>query len=324
MTPGGPDVKAIFTTALEHPPGPDRDAYLAGACGGDAALRRRVEELLAALDRASDVLGPAGPPATAVEAGAPTDAGAATGAFEPSRRPEPEPTAVQGHATDGDRTAGQARSPARRDPEATASYDDRGNVGGNGDVLPPGTAVRYFGDYEIRRELGRGGMGVVYCARQISLNRLVALKMLKSDVLATDDEVRRFQNEAEAVARLDHPHIVPILEVGDHEGCRYFAMKLIGGPSLDKRLADYAADPKAAARLVATAAAAVHHAHQRGILHRDIKPANILVDDWGEPHVGDFGLAKRIEGDSDLTISGAILGTPAYMAPEQASGCAGR
>ncbi len=187
-------------------------------------------------------------------------------------------------------------------------------------AVEPGTRLRYFGDYELIKELGRGGMGVVYKARQISLNRPVALKLLKSDILASDDERRRFQNEAEAVALLDHPHIVPIFEVGEHEGRQYFSMKLVGGPSLEKKLADYAADPKAAARLVKTAAEAVHHAHQRGILHRDLKPSNILLDERGEPYVTDFGLAKRVEGDSEMTVSGAILGTPPYMAPEQASG----
>jgi WD40 repeat protein/tRNA A-37 threonylcarbamoyl transferase component Bud32 len=187
-------------------------------------------------------------------------------------------------------------------------------------ALEPDALVRYFGDYKLIRELGRGAMGIVYKARQISLNRLVALKMLRADVLATDDERRRFQNEVEAVALLDHPHIVPILEVGEHDGRRYFSMKLIGGSSLAQKQADYQEDPNAAARLVATAAEAVHHAHQRGILHRDLKPANILVDNQGEPHISDFGLAKRIEGDRDLTVSGAILGTPAYMSPEQASG----
>ena len=186
--------------------------------------------------------------------------------------------------------------------------------------LPRGTRVVYFGDYELVRELGRGGMGIVYRARQISLNRLVALKMLKSDVLASDDERRRFRNEAEAVAVLDHPHIVPILEVGEHEGHRYFTMKLVEGPSLDHTLGEYTSDPKAAARLVATATEAVHHAHQRGILHRDLKPSNILLDERGEPYITDFGLAKRVKADSELTHSGAILGTPAYMAPEQASG----
>ncbi len=192
--------------------------------------------------------------------------------------------------------------------------------GGEDVAVEPGTRLRYFGDYELIKELGRGGMGVVYKARQISLNRPVAVKLLKADILASDDELRRFQNEAEAVALLDHPHIVPIFEVGEHEGRQYFSMKLVGGPSLEKKLSDYAADPKAAARLVKTAAEAVHHAHQRGILHRDLKPSNILLDERGEPYVTDFGLAKRVEGDSEMTVSGAILGTPPYMAPEQASG----
>ncbi|MFI5454874.1 MAG: protein kinase [Isosphaerales bacterium] len=144
--------------------------------------------------------------------------------------------------------------------------------------------------------------------------------MIKAARFASDDDRRRFQNEAEAVARLDHPNIVPIFEVGQFEDQHYFSMKLIGGESLDKGLKDYTAHPSRAARLVAVVAGAVHHAHQRGILHRDLKPANILIDAEGQPHVTDFGLAKRVEGDSELTQSGAILGTPAYMAPEQASG----
>ena len=183
-----------------------------------------------------------------------------------------------------------------------------------------GIAVQCIGDYEIRRELGRGGMGVVYEARQVSLNRPVALKMLKAGFLAGDDELRRFQNEAEAVALLDHPGIVPVYEVGEHEGQHYFSMKLVPGGSLVPLLPRYRDDPRAAARLVAEAAEAVAHAHMRGILHRDLKPANILVDAEGHPHVTDFGLAKRVEGDVELTASGAILGTPAYMAPEQAAG----
>ena len=162
-------------------------------------------------------------------------------------------------------------------------------------------------------------MGIVYKARQLSLNRLVALKMIKTSRFPSAEEVRRFQNEAEAVARLDHPNIVPIFEVGRYEDQHYFSMKLIGGESLDKRLKDYVADPRRAAKLMATTAEAILHAHQRGILHRDLKPANILVDSAGEPHISDFGLAKRIDGDSELTRSGAIVGTPAYMAPEQAS-----
>jgi serine/threonine-protein kinase len=205
------------------------------------------------------------------------------------------------------------------DPTNTGTGTPSEPADENGE-FPAGTRVRYFGEYELIKELGRGGMGIVFKARQISLNRAVALKMIRSAALASEDELRRFQNEAEAIALLDHPHIVPILEVGAHEGQRYFSMKLISGSSLDKVLSDYAANPKLAARLLRTAAEAVHHAHQRGILHRDLKPANILLDEHGEPFVTDFGLAKRVHADSEMTFSGAIVGTPAYMAPEQASG----
>ena len=206
------------------------------------------------------------------------------------------------------------------DPDATDTFQPGAEPGPGDGAAEAGASVHYFGDYALLKELGRGGMGVVFKARQISLNRPVALKLLKSDILATDDERQRFQNEAEAVALLDHPHIVPIFEVGQHEGRQYFSMKLVSGPGLETKLADFATDPKAAARLVKTTAEAVHHAHQRGILHRDLKPSNVLLDDRGEPYVTDFGLAKRVEADSELTVSGAILGTPAYMAPEQASG----
>ncbi|HZW29628.1 MAG TPA: serine/threonine-protein kinase [Isosphaeraceae bacterium] len=179
------------------------------------------------------------------------------------------------------------------------------------------------GDYELIEMLGRGGMGIVYKARQVSLNRLVALKLIKDAEFASASDRLRFQNEAEAVAQLDHPHIVPIYEVGECRGRRYFSMKLIAGTGLDKHLADFLADPRAAARLVAVIAEAVHHAHERGILHRDLKPGNILVDERGQPHVTDFGLAKRITTESGLTHSGAIMGTPLYMSPEQASGIKG-
>ena len=169
--------------------------------------------------------------------------------------------------------------------------------------LQPGTLIGYFGDYELQNVVGEGGMGVVYKARQLSLNRAVALKMIKAARFAGVDEVRRFHNESEAVARLDHPNIVPIFEVGLFEDQHYFSMKLILGESLEKHPKDYVSDPRRAAELVAITRGAIHHAHQRGILHRDLKPANILIDPEGRPHVTDFGLAKRVEGDSELTRS---------------------
>jgi eukaryotic-like serine/threonine-protein kinase len=177
--------------------------------------------------------------------------------------------------------------------------------------------------YEILELLGRGGMGVVYRARQTALNRDVALKMILSGSFVTQAEVVRFQNEAEAVAQLDHPYIVPIYEVGRYHGRHFFSMKLIAGSSLDKRLADFTTRPRASAQVAAIAALAVHHAHQRGILHRDLKPANILLDDEGQPYVTDFGLAKRIDVNGELTQSGVPVGTPSYMSPEQASGTRG-
>ncbi len=177
--------------------------------------------------------------------------------------------------------------------------------------------------FEILGELGRGGMGVVLKAHQAALDRTVALKLLKSGSFASESELIRFQAEAEAVAQLDHPHIVPIYEVGQCRGQHYFSMKLVSGTSLDRRLEEFARDPRASACLVATVAQAVHHAHQRGILHRDLKPANVLVDDAGQPHVTDFGLAKRLDGSQEATHSGALLGTPSYMSPEQASSSRG-
>jgi serine/threonine-protein kinase len=180
-----------------------------------------------------------------------------------------------------------------------------------------------FCNFELLEEIARGGMGVVYKATQIGLNRVVALKMILAGQLASEVEVKRFHTEAEAAANLAHPNIVAIYEVGVHEGQHYFTMQYIEGRSLAQLVTDAGWQARAgnwAAQLVAKVARAVQYAHERGILHRDLKPANILLDGDEEPHVLDFGLARRIGTDSSLTMEGAVLGTPSFMAPEQAAG----
>jgi serine/threonine protein kinase len=185
--------------------------------------------------------------------------------------------------------------------------------------LQPGAPPEQFGDYDLLAEVARGGMGVVYRARQRALNRIVALKMILSGRLASSEDTQRFLTEAEAAAGLQHPNIVQIHEVGEHDGQHFFSMQFIEGRTLAQRLADGPLPSRAAARYVRLVARALHYAHQRGILHRDLKPSNILIDAADEPHVTDFGLAKRL-GDSGQTRTGSILGTPSYMAPEQAGG----
>src|SRR5205823_6307065 len=177
-----------------------------------------------------------------------------------------------------------------------------------------------FGDYELLEELGRGGQGVVYRARQKSLNRTVALKVIGLGPWATTAHVKRFRREAEAAANLDHPCIVPIYEVGEREGSCYFSMKFIDGGQLDEVAKRTPISIRNAAELIAKLARTGHYAHEHGILHRDIKPGNILVDAKGEPHLTDFGLARLLEIKSTVTHTMDVLGTPSYMAPEQASG----
>jgi serine/threonine protein kinase len=188
---------------------------------------------------------------------------------------------------------------------------------------PVGVAApaRFFGDYELLTEIARGGMGVVYRARQITLNRIVALKMILAGKLADQEEVRRFRTEAEAAARLSHPNIVAVHEVGDIDGQHFFSMEFIEGTSLAQRVSTGPLPGRDAAGYVRRIAKAVHYAHRQGILHRDIKPSNIMIGPDDEPHITDFGLAKRLgDQDSGQTRTGAILGTPSYMAPEQAQG----
>ena len=177
-----------------------------------------------------------------------------------------------------------------------------------------------FGDFELLEILGRGSMGVVYRARQRSLKRQVALKLLRFAGIDTVDVAQRFQLEAEAAARLNHPNIVPIYEIGEHEGEFFFAMEHIDGGTLAQLTERRTLDPEHAASLLVSVAQAIHHAHERGVLHRDLKPGNILIDADGQAHIADFGLARLLEEDSTLTRTQSVLGSPAYMAPEQAAG----
>lgn len=177
-----------------------------------------------------------------------------------------------------------------------------------------------IGDYQLLAEVGRGGMGVVFQARQISLDREVAVKMILRGRLASDSDLSRFLSEASSTARLQHPSIVPVYEVGDIEGRPFFSMKYISGKTLGAMLVDGPMPEREAAQVLATISRAVGFAHRQGILHRDLKPSNILIDSDGNPLVTDFGLAKRFGVENDLTRSGMVVGTPSYMSPEQARG----
>src|SRR5213594_3312220 len=184
----------------------------------------------------------------------------------------------------------------------------------------PSPMLMDFGDYELLEQIGRGGQGVVFRARQKSLNRIVALKVIGLGHWATEAHLKRFRLEAEAAARLEHPGIVPIHEVGERTGSCYFSMKLVEGGQLDEVARRMPMPIRQAAELMAKVARTVHFAHGHGILHRDIKPGNILLDANGEPHLTDFGLARLVESESSVTQTLDVLGTPSYMAPEQAVG----
>src|SRR5437868_8348536 len=195
--------------------------------------------------------------------------------------------------------------------EIVAGIDDPGH---------PADIRMDFGDYELLEEIGRGGQGVVYRARQKSLNRTVALKVIGLGQFASTPHLKRFRQEAEAAASLEHPQIVPIYEIGERDRSCYFSMKFVEGGQLDAVLGGKPMPVRQAAELLVKIARTVQFAHEHGILHRDIKPGNILLDKKGEPHLTDFGLARLVEQESTMTNSFDVLGTPSYMAPEQAAG----
>jgi tetratricopeptide (TPR) repeat protein/tRNA A-37 threonylcarbamoyl transferase component Bud32 len=211
---------------------------------------------------------------------------------------------------------GEEAPAATIDPFATASLESPGTTS------PPAPLPDWpvISGYEILSELGKGGMGVVYKARHLKLNRVVALKMVLAGPQATPQDLARFRTEAEAVARLQHAHIVQIYEVGELGGLPYFSLEFVAGGSLARRLQGNPQPPRAAAEMVAQLADGVQAAHSCGIIHRDLKPHNVLVTVDGTPKITDFGLAKKLDDDTGQTVSGAIMGTPSYMAPEQAAG----
>ena len=179
---------------------------------------------------------------------------------------------------------------------------------------------RTFGDYDLLDVIATGGMGVVYKARQRRLNRLVALKMIRSGQFAEPEQVERFYTEAQAAANLQHPHIVAIHEVGEQAGQHFYSMDFVEGETLAEMIREHSLPPQRAAKYVKTIAATMQYAHDHGVLHRDLKPANVLVNEADEPLIADFGLAKQLDDQSHLTIEGRVMGTPSYMPPEQASG----
>jgi eukaryotic-like serine/threonine-protein kinase len=259
MKPSQLRVKTIFAKVRGLPPG-ERRACLEASCAGDETLRRDVESLVAADERAGSFMKT--PVVMAL--------------------PQLPLEAPGGH---------------------------------------------YFGDYELLEEIARGGMGVVYKARQLSLNRVVALKMILTGQLASEAEVNRFRSEAQAAASLNHRNIVGIYEVGEHRGLHYYSMPFLEGQNLAQLVESgrwRPADGTEAAQLMAKIARAVQYAHDAGIVHRDLKPGNILLGPDGEPRVTDFGLAKQVRGKAQLTLTGHLMGTPSFMAPEQARGRSGR
>ena len=231
-------------------------------------------------------------------------------------------SAVAAYSAEAAAKAGSAKAaddPARLDDPAR-DETDAAAAGHNKKTAGAAELLGELGDYELLEEVGRGGQGVVFRARQKSLNRTVALKVISLGQWASKAHLKRFRLEAEAAARLEHPGIVPIHEVGERDGSCYFSMKFVEGGQLDEVVRRESMSTRQAAELIAKVARTVHYAHEHGILHRDIKPGNILLDAKGEPHLTDFGLARLVESESSVTQTLDVLGTPSYMAPEQAVG----
>ena len=328
-----PDRDPVSGTSARRPPGTDRP--------GDPADADRSPETAAVPEVTVD-LAPAGGPAPHPEA---------TIDLAPAGGPAPPPGSPDFAET---KTFYRGDAPTPADPPPPAD-DDRTGAFVAGEPLPDNGSTRSFGSapvpslggvtqdysyglnrakggtgeilrgpappgYEILGELGRGGMGVVYKARQVKLNRIAALKMILAGVHAGDEQLQRFQTEAEASARLTHPGIVQVYESGEHDGLPYFALEYVEGGPLHKKTKKEPQPPELAAAITQALARAIQYAHDHNVVHRDLKPANVLVGADGTLKIADFGLAKKLEEEDGQTLSGSIVGTPQYMAPEQARG----
>jgi serine/threonine-protein kinase len=300
MTPDPARVQAVFLAAVECHEPVNRAVVLDAECAGDEELRRRVEDLLSAHDEFDQSL-------DMPLAGFRRGMASVTHSETQDRGPIRE-----------DAFAGAARAPvliSGSGSDLTVAADAGG--ASSDQTNRPVPSVE---GYEVFGELGRGGMGVVYRARQIRLNRPCVLKMILAGVHADAESVARFLAEAEAVARLQHPHIVQIHHIGEADGLPYFELEYVEGGSLDRRLDGTPWPARRAAELVEALARGVAEAHRRGIIHRDLKPGNVLLAADGTPKITDFGLAKALDSDSGLTRTDSIMGSPGYMAPEQAAG----
>jgi serine/threonine protein kinase/Tfp pilus assembly protein PilF len=338
-------VESIFLAALGKQTTADRADYLDHACGGDAELRRKVERLLEAHAEAVDFMArpaverpgddaidrepdPPGLPPDRVFA-CDFNPSCAISTNGPSTSPAPDPdTTCDLNRSRTVSTSGPSTSPALSH-EATDEFGPSGALSASLPSTAPYLGARSdsseagrprISGYEILGKLGEGGMGIVYKARQTGLNRLVALKMIIGGSQVRDRHLARFRVEAEAVAQLRHPNIVQIYDIGEVDGMPYVALEFLEGGDLRDRLAGTPQPGMAAAMLMATLAWAVHAAHQARIVHRDLKPANVLLTADGVPKITDFGLAKRLESDDHQTQTGDVMGTPSFMAPEQALG----
>ncbi|MBI3409321.1 MAG: SUMF1/EgtB/PvdO family nonheme iron enzyme [Planctomycetes bacterium] len=271
-------LQELFLAAVAIVDPRERASFLRAECGDDSALRLEAESLIAA--------------------DCPEDSFLEKPAVV---NPRPDPTP-------GPETL----------PQVFSSNLDTPATGQEAGSMESQSELPQIPGYEVLGLLGRGGMGVVYKARHLALKRMVALKMIVAGEHASRDQVARFRREGEAVARLQHPNIVQVFEIAEHGGLPFFSLEFVGGGSLDRKLAGNPQNPRAAADLVHTLALAMHKAHQAGIIHRDLKPANVLLTMDATPKITDFGLAKQVDSSAAQTQSGAIMGTPSYMAPEQA------